>query len=301
MVGAGCQVSGGKPTIFARVGNFFRQAFRDIQDQVRAFAKNRSALVVANLLLLPWFVVIVTGRNTNPFPALGEIFGIMFVYWFFTRRRDAETSAVRSPIIETAIALALVLLWMLFRIGQFQNLYTLPKLTILTSHELYETIVPKMLEMVVVPLALWFALRYRPADLGFRLRWRDWIPAVVPLVALVGLGLANNKTQEWVESSIFFYFGAGLPEELLFRSLLQTRMVALLKNPVWGLYLAAFIFGASHLPINLSNASADNWLSAFESAFTFQLSVGFALGYAYYRVRNIIPITFIHTFINAAP
>lgn len=290
-----------RPNLLAWAKRETRQFFLDVRDTIRAFARNRSALLVANLLLLPWFAVIVTGRNTNPLPAFGEIFGIIFLYWFFTRRREAESTPVRRPIIEAALALAFVLIWMLFRIGQFQNFYALPKLPILTTHDLFETIVPKMLEMVIVPLALWSALRYRPRDLGLRLNWRDWIPAGVAMIALIGIGLANNKPQEWVESSIFFYFAAGLPEELLFRSILQTRVIALIKNPVWGLYLAAFIFGASHLPINLSNASANNWLSAFDSAFTFQLSVGFALGYAYYRVRSILPLTFIHTFINAVP
>lgn len=285
----------------AWAGQALRQLVQDARDTIRDFARNRSALIVANLLLLPWFLVIITGRNQDASPALAEIFAIIFVYWLLTRRRTAELDTVRAPIIESAIALALVLLWMLFRIGQFQNFFTLPKLPILTSYELFETIVPKMLEMVVVPLSIWFALRYRPYDLGLRLNWRDWISALLLILALIILGLGNNKPQEWVESAVFFYFGAGLPEELLFRGLLQTRLVALVKNPAWGLYLAAFIFGASHLPINLSNTSADNWLSAFDSAFTFQLSIGFALGYAYYRVRSIIPLTFIHTFINSLP
>lgn len=278
-----------------------RQFVGDSKDAVRAFAKNRSALIVVNLLLLPWFAVIVSGRNTNPFPALGEIFGIVFVYWFFTRRQAVEWLPVRSPIIETALALALVLIWMLFRIGQYAELYQLPQLAVLSVKDIFETIVPKLVEMVLVPVAMWSALRYRPRELGLRANPRAWIPALVPILALVGFGLSNNRPQEWWESCVYFFLGAGLPEELLFRSVLQPRLEALVKSPVWGLYLASFVFGASHLPINLSNASANNWLSAFESAFTFQLSVGFALGFAFQRVRNVLPLTVIHTLINAAP
>ena len=281
--------------------NYLRDIFVDAKNTTRDFARNRSALMVANLLLLPWFAAIVSGRNTNPFPALGEIFGIMFVYWFFTRRREMELLPVRKPIIETAIALALVLLWMVFRVGQYANWYELPQVGFFSIKDIYETIVPKMFEMVLVPLALWLVLRYRPRELALRANSRDWIPSIIPIAALIFFGLQNNKPQEWWESVIYFYLGAGLPEEFLFRGLVQTRLEALVKNPAWSLYLAAFVFGASHLPINLANAPATNWLSAFESAFTFQMSVGFALGFAFQRVRNVIPLTVIHTLINAVP
>lgn len=280
---------------------FPRTLWLDLKTDTRAFARNRSALIVANLLLLPWFAAIVSGRSTNPFPQLAEIFGIMLVYWFFTRQHAFEYLPVRRPLIETAIALALVLVWMLFRVGQYSNLYELPTLALASVHDIYETIVPKLIEMFLLPLAIWLALRYRLRDLGIRAGWRDWIPALIPIVTLIGIGLYNNARAEWWASVIYFFFGAGLPEEFLFRGILQSRLEALLRNPVWALYLASLVFGASHLPINLSNAHSGNWISAFETAFTFQMSVGFALGFAFQRVRNIIPLTIIHTLINAAP
>lgn len=281
--------------------NYLRDIFVDVKNTTREFARNRSALIVANLVLLPWFAAIVSGRNTNPWNAFAIIFGIMFVYWFFTRRREMEMLSVRKPIVEAAIALALVLIWMLFRVGQYADVYELPRLAFLSVRDVFETIVPKTIEMVLVPLAIWLSLRYRPRELGLRAGWREWIPALLPLAALIFVGLQNNKPQEWWESIVYFYFAAGLPEEFLFRGILQSRLEALVKNPAWGLYLAAFVFGASHLPINLANAPATNWLSAFESAFCFQMGVGFALGYAFQRVRSVMPLTVIHTLINAAP
>jgi membrane protease YdiL (CAAX protease family) len=287
--------------MMARAGGEARQAFADGKAAVRGFARDRSALLVTNLLLLPWLAAILTGRNKDPFPTLAQIFGLMFVYWFFTRRRGMETLRVDRPIIESAIALGLVLLWMLFRIGQYAHLIRLPTLTVLTSYELFETIAPKLLEMLLVPLVIWLALRYRPRELGLRGGWRDWIPALAPLAVLALLGLQNNAPFAWLESCVYYYLGAGLPEEFLFRGLVQTRLESLLKSPAWGLYVAALVFGASHLPINLANATPENWISAFESAFTFQMSIGFALGFAFQRVRNLLPLTVIHTLVNAAP
>jgi membrane protease YdiL (CAAX protease family) len=282
-------------------GNEWRQFWLDVRNTVRAFSRNRSALIVANLLLLPWFLVIVTGRNTDPWGAFGIIFGILFVYWFVTRRREMELLRVDRPIIETAIGLAIVLVWMLFRIGQYGQFYTLPTMSIYTVTDIFETAVPKLIEMVIVPLAIWLSLRYRPRELGLRLSPRDWMPALAPIAALVFVGLQNNRPAEWWGSVVYFFFAAGLPEEFFFRGILQPRLEALVKDPVWGLYLASFVFGASHLPINLSNATATNWLSAFDAAFTFQLSIGFAMGFAFQRVRNVLPLTVMHTLINAAP
>jgi membrane protease YdiL (CAAX protease family) len=283
------------------VRGFWRELRQDAGHDLRAFARNRSALLVTILLLLPWFAVMVTGRNTNPWLSQGEILGIILVYWFFTRRQATEWLTVRRPVVETALALALVLLWMLFRVGQYTSLYTLPQVRFGPLKDIYETIVPKLLEMVLLPLALWFGLRYRPRDLGLDLNLRRWLPALPILLALTVLGLSSHKPQEFWDRIVYFFLGAGLPEELLFRGILQSRVEALVKNPAWAVYLAALVFGASHLPINLSNARPEDWLSAFESAFTFQMSVGFALGYAFYRARSLFPLMVVHTLIDAAP
>ncbi|HZQ09799.1 MAG TPA: CPBP family intramembrane glutamic endopeptidase [Anaerolineae bacterium] len=287
--------------IVAWVKGGFRQLGRDVKDSIQSFARNRSALIVANLVLAPWFVVIVIGHNTNPWSSFAMIFGIMFVYWFFTRGRANETVPVRQPIIEAALALSIVLLWMLYRIGEYVDLYKLPHMGLGSLKDIFDTIVPKFLEMFVLPLVVWLLLRYRPRDLGLRGRWRDWIPALIPIAALIFFGLRNNTPRQWSDDTFFFFLGAGLPEEFLFRGILQPRLESLLKSPVWGLYLASLMFGMSHLPINLSNTTPQNWNVAFESAFTFQLSVGFALGYAFQRVRNIVPLMVIHTLIDSAP
>jgi membrane protease YdiL (CAAX protease family) len=212
-----------------------------------------------------------------------------------------ENLPVRQPIIETALALALVLLWMLFRVGQYSDFLKLPVVPVGSLKDIVETVLPKLGEMVVLPLVIWLGLKYRLRDLGLRWKLRDWIPALLPAAVLIISGLVNNKPDEWRDSLLYFFLAAGLPEEFLFRGVLQPRLEALLRSPVWGLYAAALVFGVSHLPINLSNAQPENWLSAFDSAFTFQLSVGFAMGYAFQRVRNVLPLAVIHTLIDAVP
>lgn len=281
--------------------NAIREFARDIQDARRAFFRDRSALLVAILFFLPWFGVIITGRNTNVWEPFLQILGLMFVYWFFTRRQVFTCLPIRRPPIESALAIIFVLLWMLFRIGQYTDLLHLPQASLGFIENVSETIAPKLLEMVLAPFAVYIALRYRPAELGLRISWRDWIPALVPIAALLILGFSRHSPEQLGERTVYYFLGAGLPEEFLFRAILQSRLEALTTSPAWGLYLASFLFGFSHLPINLSNASPENWFSAFESAFTFQFSIGLALGFAFQRARNVIPLTVIHALIDAAP
>jgi membrane protease YdiL (CAAX protease family) len=273
----------------------------DIRRALYELGRNRPALVATNLFLLPWFLVIVTGRNTDPWHGFAVIFGIIGVYWLFTRGREFVFLPARRPAAESLLAVAIVVGWMAFRVGQYQEVLELPRVSLLSIADIYETIVPKLGEMVVLPLAIWFALGYRPGALGLRARPRDWLPAMVLAAALVAFGLSRHSPASLGERTFYYYLGAGLPEEVLFRGILQSRLESLTKSPVWGLYLASLIFGISHLPINLNNAAPDNWISAFESAFTFQFSVGFALGYAFQRVRNVIPLTFLHALINSSP
>lgn len=281
--------------------NALRQFPRDINEARRAFVTSRPALIVTLLTCLPWFVVIVTGRNTNVWQAFAEILGIAFVYWFLTRGKPFEFLHVRHPLIESAIGIIFVLVWMLFRLGQYVDLIQLPAANIGFIQNAQDTVVPKMVEMFLLPLGAVIALRYRPAEFGLRRSLRDWLPAVIVIAAFVALGLSRKSPQELWERTVYFYFGAGLPEEFLFRAFLQTRLEALTKSPVWGLFLASFLFGFSHLPINLSGARPDNWISAFESAFTFQFTIGFVLGFAFQRVRNVLPLTVIHALIDSAP
>ncbi|RIK32934.1 MAG: hypothetical protein DCC52_04435 [Chloroflexi bacterium] len=73
-----------------------------------------------------------------------------------------------------------------------------------------------------------------------------------------GYTITHHTPEEWWARFVYFLFGAGIPEEFLFRGIVQTRLIALVKNPAWGLYLAALAFGFSHLPINLAGASPNN-------------------------------------------
>lgn len=281
--------------------NAIRQFSRDLKEAGAALWHNRAAQIVILLLVAPWVAAIAVHRDPNVWISLVKIVGIIFVYWFFTRHQPYANLPVRRPITETGVAIIFVAVWMLYREAEYLHLIVLPPLHFGFCDDLMDTIVPKTIEMVVAPLALFLALRYTLPRLGLGLPVRAWVPSLLPILALLVEGLRRQHPEALLTQTFCFYLGAGLPEEFLFRGLLQSRLEAISKRPVWGLFLGAFVFGVSHLPIDLHGAGWEHWPTALENAFTFQMGVGFALGFAFQRTRNLWPLTLIHALVDAAP
>jgi membrane protease YdiL (CAAX protease family) len=211
-----------------------------------------------------------------------------------------ETPAVRQVERETIFALALVLLWVLWRVANYAGGIQISCAGPGWCVDWCAVIVPKMLGMVIVPVVVLKLARYTFTALGLSIARRVWLPALAPILALVALGLNAQGAEAFGLSALCFFFSAGLPEEVLFRGVLQTRLEAWLKNPAWALFLASFIFGASHLPINLHGFGLADWMDAVGAAFTFQMGYGFAFGLAYQRVRNLWPLAVVHALVDAA-
>ncbi len=135
--------------------------------------------------------------------------------------------------------------------------------------------------------------------MGFSFDKFSWLASLLPIAALIVYGLTHHPLENFAVSSTCFFFGAGLPEEFLYRAFLQTRLEAILRRPLWAVWLASFAFGLSHVPIDLGGSFL-HWQDALLTAFTYQMTVGFALGYAYMRTRSVLPLSLLHTFIDAA-
>jgi membrane protease YdiL (CAAX protease family) len=277
------------------------QLGRDLRATGAEIWHNRSVQIVLLLAIIPWVASIAYHRDPNVWMPLAQIVGLVVVYWFFTRGQTGQYLPVRRPLTETGLALILTLLWILYRVVEYLRLWPLAFPRCPLCGDMTDTLAPKMVEMFILPLVLFLLLRYSLAQLGLGLPVRAWIPALAPIVVLVVIGLSHQKPQDLLTHTFCFYLGAGLPEELLFRGLLQSRLEFLTKRPVWGLFLGAFIFGVTHIPIDLHGLGWQHWEVALESAFTYQMSVGLALGYAFQRSRNLWPLTLLHALIDAAP
>lgn len=84
---------------------------------------------------------------------------------------------------------------------------------------------------------------------------------------------------------VIMVFIVGLVEELVFRSILQTRMEEFL-GPAGGIFLSSLLFGVMH----------SSYGTPYEMAYTFL--VGGFLGYLFYRTRSLPLVIMIHGSIN---
>jgi len=278
--------------------SFLKTTWRDLCAFPLDFMRDRDALVIASLTLLPWLILFIHGRDLSSLQPLTWIFAFVAFYWLIGHQRPLTPLKFRRPRLELFIALTLAALWIIYRIGEYWHWYTIPTFGLNNScGPISETPVPKMIEMFFLPAIFLFMLGYSLRQMGFNLDKFSWLAALLPILTLIGLGFVYQKSQSFVISSACYFFGAGLPEEFLFRAFLQTRLEALLRSPLWAIWTASFIFGLTHIPIDLGG-SLLHWQDALLTAFTYQMTIGVVLGYAYMRTRNVLPLTLIHTLID---
>ena len=149
-----------------------------------------------------------------------------------------------------------------------------------------------------------FGWRIRPVDaglgvLGAAAGHAAGAVAVLPLYAAfhdlvrqpqVGLPQDQIHGAVWPVYGVIVILGAPVNEELFFRGLVQTRLVARL-GPAWGIAATSVIFGAAHL---IGWQGAGSLLAATAIA-----ASGAVLGFLRYRTGRLGTSTVAHALFNA--
>lgn len=177
--------------------------------------------------------------------------------------------------------------------------------------------------LLVLPLIVFFRWGYRPADLLYG--WRPTPRALAVTLALFALGLAVNVGgQRTTQLRAAFAAGpagdvalrlslgialaflqAGIPEEVVFRGLLQTRLEARWGRPL-AIALTLVLFVAWHLPTRYLLADgvegqAYDFRSVLLGTGIPVAIVGLVLGLAWDRWRNLPALIALHAGIDTLP
>ncbi|MFW9846504.1 MAG: lysostaphin resistance A-like protein [Candidatus Thorarchaeota archaeon] len=110
----------------------------------------------------------------------------------------------------------------------------------------------------------------------------------------------------FVFGAFFTLIAAALPEELVFRTVLQSHF-AEHRGRVMGILLASLVFGLFHFYVNTllyqtfyaSNLTSSVLMSALVHAFIYQAQAGLIFGVAWERTRNLLLPVMLHTVHNA--
>lgn len=280
---------------------YVQSLLSDARASLGRVARDRAALATIIVLILPWWSLIWLRANLDWLQSLGEIAAIIFAFWWMSRSGALPAPAVKYPRAETLFAFALIGAWMIWRAGICGKLFPfLPAEFVCYQNIAFETI-PKVIEMAVLPITVLFILGYRWRALGIDWNWRAWRLAFPILLTTTAYGAwtHQNDLPGLGQRIVEFFFAAGLPEEILFRAILLTRLEAWWRNSAWALFGASVIFGLSHLPINYLVFSSRDWNEAWLTLLTFQTSFGAVFAFAYQRTRNILPLAVLHGLVNS--
>ena len=274
---------------------------RDARYALGRVACDRAALIAIILILLPWFSLVFLRTTTEWLSQLAGLTVVVFTFWWLSRSGSRPAPEVKRPWLEFLFALALTVFWIMWRIGICSKaFFFLPaNFTCYQSFE-FETL-PKVLSLVIFPIIVLFGAGYGLRSQGINLDLRAWwiaLPAML-LCAGYGIYLHSHDLLKYVQSVAEFFGAAGLPEEVLFRAILLTRLERLLRSSGWALFISSLIFGLTHLPIDYLFFTSHDVRETLITALTFQMGYGAAFAFAYQRTRNIWPLAVLHSLVDA--
>lgn len=138
-------------------------------------------------------------------------------------------------------------------------------------------------------------LPLRARELGWGVAtYLGFLVVAVPLALMTGFarpGAADRSPGYWVIWLLGVFWLTALPEEVLFRGVIQGLLARALRRPWLALALAALVFGLAHV---------DNTPDAPDWRYVILASVaGIAYGLAYLRTGNIAAPVLTHFLVDA--
>jgi len=244
------------------------------------------ALGAANLLIAGFYALIIH-YQTQPPPA---------------------PEPVKRPALELAIALGLIGLLLVVQLLDFevwgaqpwqgwvrgffrglgQAVYGLGFLPEWAKQDVYlaaSSTIKQLLPALLIFLL--FGYGWRAMGLS-RPHWK-LAGTLVGITSVFGLLTGVLTRAPLVQVLVLYAVGIlvnALPEELLFRGLLLSRLEAVFANPLNALVVSALIFNAIHLPIDMANGRP--LLAALGDVFRISYT-GLIWGCLYLRTRSILP------------
>jgi membrane protease YdiL (CAAX protease family) len=209
------------------------------------------------------------------------------------RRRDDDP--FRSPVHLVGAALLLFFLLDLGWLARFAVPVGAPQ--VLDLMRILILLVGILLFAVVAPLRdLGYTFRIRAAEVGRALAGLALLALVlVPLGLAIGFldyGVRPFRPLEWGVMGVTLYFATTLPEELIFRGVIQNTVEKNWRGrrpELAGLLIGALVFGLAHL----NNAPAPNYPYVLMASIA-----GLVYGWVWMRTRKVTVSALTHLGVN---
>ncbi len=193
------------------------------------------------------------------------------------------------------------------------------------------TITYKLLFFFVVPFLVYkYFYSFKMDDFGLRVKAQEFFTkknlallfamAIIIFLIQYFLGNGARPIREGIFTSkqlviglplffIWLLFEVGLVEEFFFRAVLQSRIAAVTKSEMGGIFLSGLVFGLAHAPgfylrgsgtLDNLGASPSLFLSVGYSIIVLSVA-GFFLAVVWSRTRNLWLVMAIHAFVDLLP
>ncbi|MHA1938130.1 MAG: CPBP family intramembrane glutamic endopeptidase [Candidatus Thorarchaeota archaeon] len=250
--------------------------------------------VIMPLLILIPLILYMISQSDSETPELSGTTTVLVLLWFFSM------SLLVAPLglILSSVSIALIV----FVLGFALPLYYLRNIKGLSLSAIGFTLGSKRNIIVTVVLTLVYGVLVF-VQIGYW-EWTrfivlvDFIPgtdpfALIPLAFLFGI--------------LFSFLAAALPEELVFRTVLQSYL-SQRSGRLMGILIASLIFGFAHVPTNIAAYQSYYGIYvltpeiigfALAQSFLFQAQIGLIFGVAWERTRSLLLPVMLHSIHNA--
>ncbi len=164
-----------------------------------------------------------------------------------------------------------------------------------------------LLTGVVLAFVLYLVVRpLAGVGYSYALDWHDWGMALLGLAgfALVALplgigtrfivfGMGHVQPLAWLLKLLAIYFLIGVPEEMLFRGVIQNQFEQAYGQSLWTLIVPAIIFGAAHLDNATRGYPAPNFAYMLMATLA-----GLAYGWVWRRTGKITAAAVTHALVD---
>ncbi|MCP5096582.1 MAG: CPBP family intramembrane metalloprotease [Chloroflexi bacterium] len=261
-----------------------------------ADSKQHSAMLVV-ILLVPFVLLRLSGAQDNPMAFLQDV-GIMVLFLSVptvaTLLRPAKAKSLHWLDVITILAL-----WFPIEFGW------LPDADAALADGVNIPI--PMLMAICMVLVLFLVIRPLP-NIGyhFRITGADWqkIGRGLTAYTLIGipiglitrfliLGVTPFSVNDWILAWPLGYLFTALPEELLFRGIIQNQIHDRVKNEWVALLIASFIFGLAHLNNSTIGFGTPNWMYVLMATIA-----GMAYGWTWRKTGKVTAAAIVHATVN---
>jgi len=240
-----------------------------------------------------------------------------FLNWLTWQRIPVSQIPLREPKRELAVLLAYACFYVAlgYATGLLIKAHPLPLMgASYFTQDAWYVFLFKIGGLLILPLIIFYRWGYRARDLLLDWRWAPRTITITVLAFLFGVVVNANRFVEIGGASVQFargdywlrvgvgmmmvLFTAGLPEEIFFRGLLQTRL-EVLAGRFPAIVVSNLIFMAWHLPSRYLLATGPagkvgDFISVLLGTGLPVFVVGVIFGWLWDRYRRLIPLMALH-------